>query len=226
MNILKWFRKILQSLQGCANKEFVYVAMGDSTVEGIGASTPDKTVPSIIHKSLLQTHKNVAVYNLGTGGARTKDVIKKQLNKAIELEPSLITISIGANDVMYGKTLFKFKKELKFLLHELRNRTDAKIVINNIPDFSAAVRIPQPIRWIHCLRTKKFNKGIYEICQQFGVTHVDIHTTTKLFSKNYREFISNDRLHPSDTGYAIWANTILSHIDTLTFNTNTNFLPK
>lgn len=214
MNIFKCFQNFFHVLERHANQKFVYVAMGDSTVEGIGTSSSDKTVPSIIHKSLLQTHKNAKVYNLGIGGSKTKDVIKKQLDKAIALDPNLVTLSIGANDVMYGKALFVFKKELKFLLNELRMRTNAQIVINNIPDFSGAISIPNPLRFIHSLRAKSFNKAIQEICEELGIIHVDIYSQTKLLSK-YEEFISSDRLHPSDRGYDLWASIIIARLRNL-----------
>lgn len=223
MNILLHVQNILSVLKGLLVKKampFVYVALGDSTVAGIGASAPNKTVPAIIHKSLLQTHKNAKVYNLGISGSKTKDVIKKQLDKAIALEPNLITLSIGGNDIMYGKMLYAFKRDLLFLLKELRAKTKAQILINNIPDFSGAVVIPQPIRFIHNLRATRFNEAIQEICKTLNIIHVDIYSQSKLFSK-YNEFISSDRLHPSDTGYALWANTILFHLNSRPIKTPT-----
>src|SRR3989344_4557749 len=106
MHPSKWFfiphalkRRILQIFR-YQIQPFVYVALGDSTAEGMGASTHDRAYTSIIHASLKDRYRQAKYHNFAKSGAILQDVIKHQLPKALAAKPSLITISIGANDII------------------------------------------------------------------------------------------------------------------------------
>ena len=53
----------------------VYVALGDSTVEGIGASSPDRNYPSRIAARLREIYPDATLHNLGVAGAVASDVV-------------------------------------------------------------------------------------------------------------------------------------------------------
>src|SRR5213078_463750 len=76
-----------------------YVALGDSTVEGVGASSPELNYVSRVHARLGGVYPAARLTNLGVGGATSADVLLRQLTRVIELRPYLVTISIGPNDI-------------------------------------------------------------------------------------------------------------------------------
>lgn len=194
-------------------KPFVYVALGDSTIEGMGATIPERNFASLIHASLKQSIKNTQYHNLGKAGARVEDVIKKQLEKTIQLNPDLIVLSIGANDLTQRTNLKKFEAEYKELLHKLA-KTNALLVVNNIPDITLAPAIPRVTIPYFLVQQRRFNNIIKNISKEFGSVLVDLNTQSKLF-KGYKELVSSDGFHPSDAGYALWANTIINKIQPL-----------
>jgi len=71
-----------------------YVALGDSTVEGIGASSSEQTYVSRVYARLRSVYPAARLANLGLGGATSAHVLLRQLDRAIELGPDLVTLSI------------------------------------------------------------------------------------------------------------------------------------
>ncbi len=193
-------------------KPFVYVSLGDSSVEGMGASKQERTYPGIIFHAIKDTYENASWHNLGKHESTTNDVIIGQLDKAIEHQPDLITLSIGVNDIRFRTSLRTFEKNLRTLLTTLKKTTKAEIVMNNIPDISLTPRVPNKLRAYVRWQVWRFNRVIEKLAKQFDIILVDVCSQTRLYARNYPEMIAPDGFHPTDFGYAIWANTILAHI--------------
>lgn len=214
MKLLNFVHKITISLKQKWNinkSPFVYVAMGDSTIEGVGASRPERHFTSLIFEFLKLKQKDVTYHNLGRAGWKVSNVIHDQLNPAIELKPNLIVLSVGANDVMQRRSLKKFDQEYKELLEKL-SLTGALIVINNIPDLSLAPVIPKYIHPYCIIQVPRYNKIIEKYAKEYGCLLVDLYAQSRLY-RGYAEFISSDGLHPSDAGYALWANTVITKLE-------------
>src|SRR4030042_6370297 len=190
--------------------KFTYVAIGDSTVEGVGTSNPKKAFPALIFAAIKQDIKNVQFHNLGKRGAKIYDVVLNQLETAIQLKPDLVTISVGGNDLHNRTNLKQFNKYLCQLIEILTRETNAKVIINNIPDLSCLPKIPFIFRIYSKIQLKRFNQIIQEQENKAQLVFVDLYSQSKLFTRKYPEFISSDGFHPSDAGYALWANTIIT----------------
>jgi len=208
-------RKILYIAFRSREKPFSYVALGDSTVEGVGASQPARSYTGIIHEHLKQARKNTIYNNFGKSNAKISDILKTQLDKAIALQPDLITISIGANDIRHRTPIKEFEHNLELLLKTLKKETTAEIIINNVPPLANAPIIPKHMRIATGLLLSRINNVIKKQAEKSNVIMVDIYNQSLLFVRNYPEVVSKDGLHPSDFGYAIWANTIITEINHL-----------
>lgn len=204
----KWLRFPVQK------RNYIVVAIGDSTVEGIGATKPERAFAPLVCSLIKQDLKRVVFYNFGKEGARIKDVLDSQLDKAISLNPNLILISIGANDVIFQENIFKFEKGYKTLLDRLAKETKALVVVNNIPDMTITPIIPPMIRPFFRFTISLFNFKIKTTTRRFGAIFIDLYKQSKLY-KGYQGLIASDGFHPSDIGYALWANTIINQISSL-----------
>ncbi len=191
----------------------VYVALGDSTVEGVGASDASRAYTRLIYADLLRQYKNVTYHNFGKRGARVHDVVESQLQRAIATQPTLITLSIGANDALHQTSLKRFRADMRYLLTGLREQTQATIVMTNVPDFSFAPRIPGPLKPVIRLRIGQYNRVIASIANKLGVTLIDTFKESALVARRFPHAVSKDNFHPSDFGYTLWAHTMLTAID-------------
>lgn len=206
----KLLQRLFARLSAHRAPTFVYVALGDSTVEGIGASQLDRAYASLIHAQVSRSFKGAIHFNFGKSGARAQEVVEDQLQPAIAASPDLITLSVGANDILRHTKLSAFRRSLTHLIESLRANTHAIIVITNIPNFSLLRVIPVPLKPFARLRIQRFNAHIRSLAERYDLIHIDAYRQTTLFVRQFpNELVYKDGFHPSDFGYALWANTIL-----------------
>jgi lysophospholipase L1-like esterase len=181
----------------------VYVALGDSTGYGIGAR--EGGYVKRLFDRINERRPTSTLQNLCVSGATTDDLVRGQLGRAVELNPDLVTVGIGINDIGHGLTLEQFSKNYETILSTLKEKTHAQIVVTNIPDVSSAPRIPDSMRSTYQRQIDQFCKRLVEIAERHGVTIFDIYTITKDELPSHPEYFSNDGFHPSDEGYELWA---------------------
>jgi len=76
----------------------LYVALGDSFTAGAGADEGEAW-PELLVERLEAEHPTLVLENLAVDGATSSEVLE-QLPEAVELEPDLVTVVCGANDVL------------------------------------------------------------------------------------------------------------------------------
>lgn len=181
----------------------VYVALGDSTGAGIGARNGGYVAR--LFKRLEERRPQSKLSNLCVSGSTTADVVRGQLERGVALNPDLVTIGIGINDIGHGLTLEQFSKNFDQILSTLKQKTHATIVVTNLPDISSAPRIPNSMRSQYQRQIDEFCKRLEEIANKYSVTIFDIYTITKKELPSHPEYFSADGFHPSDEGYELWA---------------------
>jgi len=181
----------------------VYVALGDSTGFGVGAR--EGGYVKRLFDRINERRPTSTLLNLCVSGATTDDLVRGQLDRAVELNPDLVTVGIGINDIGHGLTLEQFSKNYETILSTLKEKTHAQIVVTNLPDVSSAPRIPDSMRSTYQRQIDQFCQRLVEIAERHGVTIFDIYTITKDELPSHPEYFSNDGFHPSDEGYELWA---------------------
>jgi lysophospholipase L1-like esterase len=145
------------------------------------------------------------LHNLCISGSTTEDVLRRQLDKGVALNPDLVTLGIGINDIGHGMTLDQFSRNYEQILSTLKEKTHAQIVVTNIPDISSAPTIPGPLRQGYQQKIVQFSQRLEEIAARHGVTVFDVYTITTRELPSHPEYFSSDGFHPSDAGYELWA---------------------
>ncbi len=181
----------------------VYVALGDSTGYGVGAR--EGGYVKRLFDRINERRPNSTLQNLCVSGATTDDLVRVQLERAVALNPDLVTVGIGINDIGHGLTLEQFSKNYETILSTLKEKTHAQIVVTNLPDVSSAPRIPDSMRRTYQRQIDQFCQRLVEIAERHGVTVFDIYTITKDELPSHPEYFSSDGFHPSDAGYELWA---------------------
>src|SRR5215211_6382494 len=181
----------------------VYVALGDSTGAGVGAR--EGGYPARLFKQIEERRPGSTLSNLSESGATTADLLRAQLERGVAMNPDLVTVGIGINDIGHGLTLEQFSKNYEEILSTLKEKTHAQIVVTNLPDVSSAPRIPNVMRSAYQQQIVQFCQRLEEIANRHGVTLFDIYSITKDELPSHPEYFSNDGFHPSDEGYELWA---------------------
>ena len=181
----------------------VYVALGDSTGAGLGAVNGGYVAR--LHKRLLEHRPESQLFNFCISGATTVDVLRRQLDQGIAKKPDLVTLGIGINDIGHNLTVDEFAKNYDEILSTLKEKTDAQIVVTNIPDISSAPVIAPAMRDGYHRQFVSFNERLEEIAKRHGVIVFDIYSITARELPAHPEYFSRDGFHPSDKGYELWA---------------------
>ncbi len=179
----------------------IYVALGDSAAQGLGASRPENGYVGLVADHIAKkTNKPVHVINLSVSGAKVRDVIDTQIPKLSDFpKPDILTIEIGANDMLsYDKE--QFKKDYDELLPPL----PANTVISNLPSFAGS-------RFNHLNKyADEANEYLDSILGDSSLEYVDLNTATE--GLGLGDFAS-DFFHPNDRSYKRWARAFIAGID-------------
>jgi len=182
--------------RGRANQpgEFIYVALGDSAAQGVGASRPNKGYVGLIADQIQQsTGKKVRVINLSKSGAKLQDALRDQVPLLDQYKADLVTVEIGAND-MGGYTSSNaggFRKDYEKLLQSL---PPGKSVVSDMPYFGGRPG------WTS--NSHLANTSIHQLAAQYNVPVAPLFD--KLAANQTPLIYASDFFHPSDRGYRIW----------------------
>ena len=192
----------------------LYVALGDSTVEGVGATSSDRNYVSRLHERLRAVYPSARVVNLGAGGATSADVLLRQLDRAIGLRPHLVTLSIGPNDITTRVPVATYEKNLETILGRLRYETTAVAVVNLIPDLAVTPRFSRSrLRETVGRQTIVFNEALERTGWAHRAELVNLYAASQREVPLQPELISADGYHPSDAGYARWAEPVWTGVE-------------
>jgi acyl-CoA thioesterase I len=190
-----------------------YAALGDSTVEGVGATRADLNYVGRLHERLRAVYPAARVTNLGASGATSADVLRRQLTRAIALAPHLVTLSIGPNDITTRVPAAAYDRNLDAILGRLRAETTAVVVVNLIPDLVVTPRFRahrerDALAW----QTVLFNEVLKRRGRAYGAELVDLYAASQREVPARPELVGPDGYHPSDVGYARWAELVWAGI--------------
>lgn len=183
-----------------------YVALGDSTVEGVGATAAARNYVSRLHERLRGVFPAATLLNLGEGGATASGVRLRQLPLALEHRPQLVTLSVGPNDITRQRSLADYARDVDAILRALETGTGAVVVVSLIPDLGMTPRfwgtdLEPAVRH----RVIAFNDELSRRARAYGAEVVDLYGPSRAEVPRHPELIALDRYHPSDAGYARWA---------------------
>ncbi len=184
----------------------MYVAVGDSTVYGVGANGTERNYVSRLYERLRSVYASARMTNLGVGGATGADVVERQLQRAVALRPDLVTLSIGPNDITRGRDVGEYERDIETILRTLLGETGAVLVVNLIPDLTVTPRFRGREEAAKVgRRVVLFNEALGRQARAYGVEVVDLYSASQQEVPRRPELMAADGYHPSDEGYARWA---------------------
>jgi len=185
-----------------------YLALGDSYTIGTGLDDEAGNFPSLLARRLKdETGIDVALVNLGVNGYTTTDLIREELPVAQSARPDLVTILIGANDIVQGSDEASYRGRLQQIyqaVNQLGVRAERVLAIS-IPDFSplpgvAPFGSPNGLR----ARVDAFNAIARTEANSAGFQYADITEISREASRG-RDWLAADGLHPGPIQHRAFA---------------------
>ena len=179
-----------------------YVAMGDSFTSGL---EPGQTRWADELARELGAH----YVNLASVGATSEHVELEQLERALELEPDVVTLVCGANDVLFDTRpdpeayAARLSRMFTRLRRELPN---AQIVTATYPDISRFLKLRPRTRARVVDGMDRFNAAIRSVARRHDVVLMESFDHP---AATARETYAADGFHPSPEGHRAAAREFL-----------------
>lgn len=181
-----------QNQQAMQQREPLWVVLGDSMGQGIGASAYDKGWVGQLD-SLLKSHgKQYRIVNLSVSGAKTRDVLQRQLPllRSLGTAPDLVTVTVGSNDRGSSKNRQQLVADFNELLRQLPRGTVVASILSNFAE------------------VKQVDRDLRTAVSADIVRLADVRNDVP----SWRGKLSEDRYHPNDAGYAAMADSFFRAI--------------
>jgi lysophospholipase L1-like esterase len=185
------------------------VAMGDSFTEGIGDEVEGAELKSWVDYFAQLHTPDLKYTNLAKRGLLTKHIRLKQLERALALQPDLVSLIAGANDVLKGRwNRNEYKNDMELMVDTL-SKSGATIIIASLPDFT--VRMPLSFEQKQLLKEQllEANKVIHSLSSEYNLYHIDFWNHP---FANDNTLWSKDLIHPNSRGYRKIAEVIFNSL--------------
>jgi acyl-CoA thioesterase I len=191
--------RVLQDIEMGTDNGPLWVALGDSTAQGLGAPGPrGGYVGQALQQLRRRTGQHWRVLNLSVSGALIRDVLGEQIPQ-LPQAPDLVTCGVGANDILYSPP-GKLFGDLRGLLAAVPDRT----VMLDLP-------LPTGFWWLVGRMSvpyiTRINRVIHEVAEDRGLPVAEV---SAQFTAPWIGKFSVDSFHPSQDGYRDWTRALLA----------------
>lgn len=186
-----------------------YVALGDSYTIGTAVAPSERFPDQLVAALATDGLQLDLVANLAVNGYTTADLIQHELPDLPGLEPELVTVLIGVNDVVQGVPIADYEINAAAILDAVLLSVPAeRVVVVSIPDYTvtpAGADYGSPAQQSAAIAA---NNGVMErLATARGMAWVDIWDISREATDD-RSLVADDGLHPSGAQYARWVERI------------------
>ena len=221
---------------------FKVLILGDSAAAGVGAKKQEHALLGQLHHRIgsmalshlsplshpahLPRSDNVAVSSrlLAQTGFTSGDVLQTLKSQQVEAL-SVALVSVGVNDVTRFTSIMQWQRNIQALIDTLTNTFKCQLIIfTALPPMHLFPAIPQPLRSILGARARILNQVMSEQLQcnentalLFVSSVGDDVSMKEMFDSG---LMAHDGFHPSEKGYALWADEAVHLIERITQKIN------
>jgi lysophospholipase L1-like esterase len=191
-----------RAIRDGADLDPLWVVLGDSTAQGLGAPGPrGGYVGQTLYELRRTTGRHWRVLNLSVSGALMRDVLAEQIPRLDGQHPDLVTCGAGVNDILYSAP-GKLFGDLRTLLAAVPEDT----VMLDLPLLSGFWGIVGRMSVPYITR---INRVIQEVAteRRLRVAEVSRHFVPPWVGK-----FSVDNFHPSQDGYRDWSRALVEAV--------------
>ncbi|MDP5226772.1 MULTISPECIES: SGNH/GDSL hydrolase family protein [Arthrobacter] len=186
-----------------------YLALGDSFTEGVGDRHP--FMPNGVRgwadrvaEKLAKAEPGWEYANLAIRSKRLRHIVDEQLEPALAMKPTLISLYAGGNDILdLGTDMDRLLEEYRDLVEELAG-TGARLILFTGYDVKVSALL-EPLK----KRNTYYNQRVREIAEEFGAVLVDYWCFDAYADPRMWD---TDRLHMSKAGHKYLAARVLEQL--------------
>jgi lysophospholipase L1-like esterase len=179
----------------------VLAVLGDSSVAGVGADCAEETLTYGVAVALAERYR-VRLYSLGASGARLHHVVTEQVPRLAELDPDVVLVCVGTNDITHVTPVHTVRRQLKLLGPGLGTAAPRAVtLVSGLPPAETSLAFRWPLREVLGLWARAYTRLYQGELARHGITVIDVATVARRVFRGNREMFSPDLFHPSSAGY-------------------------
>ena len=193
-----------------SRSDFKIVALGSSSTQGTGASSPKMCYPAQLEAELNRRYgptRKFEVANHGRGGELASDMLARIDSGVLALAPALVIWQTGVNDAIAGVPLDDFRMQLAQGIDAIR-ASGADIILLDLQYYPRSERVRG---------YRDYLQAIWQVGQERGVPVLKRHTYMKhlLDSRRYTaaQILAPDLFHLNDLSYRCLGHMLADAID-------------
>ncbi len=174
-----------------------FVAIGDSTVEGLEDPGPDGVHvgwADRFARHLDDAHPGVLYANLAVRGETAREVRHTQLQPALAMAPDVAVVVAGVNDVLRPTFDRDGLRGDLFAMHAALNATGAQVLTLTMPDMTRVAPLAVALRG----RLEFLNATTRQCGERFGTVVLDLAAEAVA---SHPAVWHTDRLHANSEGH-------------------------
>jgi lysophospholipase L1-like esterase len=184
-----------------------FLALGDSFTIGTG-TTPDRSFPAVLTRMWTDRGRTVVLANPAVNGYTTDDLVRDELPLVAAFRPTLVTLLVGANDIVQGVGEERYRRQLGSVYDRIgADAADARVIALPQPDWSLS---PAGSGFgdgsVVARAIERFNAIARDEAERAGASWVDLFPLMR--EQGRRKMFAPDGLHPSAEAYAEWARAL------------------
>ncbi len=182
------------------------LAIGESTVAGIGADTHADALTGQFAKHLAaKTGSTVEWHALGISGITVRRTLVELVPRLPDSTINVVVVALGGNDVFSLNSPEGFRRDMRELLQTIQSHyPSAKIFLANVPMVRDFTALPNPLRYVLSRLAKLHHFNVIDL----------VDSMTDVFYFDDIERVDDDffcdGIHPSARGYDLWSEAMVT----------------
>jgi len=156
---------------------------------------------------------DLKLYNRGIGGDKTDGIIDRLKSNVLEIQPIIIVLLIGINDIHSGLSLEKIEENYREILDMIQSSLpDSQVYIESLYPTNTLVYTYTDEYWDEIIA---FNATLESMADEYNYVFMDVYSSLLNGEELNRDY-SIDGLHLNHEGYLIVSDIISTYVDHLT----------
>ena len=194
-------------LEGIVNGEgepIRLIAVGESTVAGIGAATHETALTGQLALALSRhSQRSVNWLVVARSGINARKSLTELVPKLAGRRADVVLIALGVNDSIEFHTARRWRADVERLIESVRSEVgDALVLLAGVPPLAYFPALPQPLSFVLGARSASLGQASIGIAERMKRV---VHVPFQIEKERSVELFCADGFHPSELGYKLWA---------------------
>jgi lysophospholipase L1-like esterase len=180
------------------------VAVGESTVAGIGAATHQTALTGQLALALSRHLKRRVDWSVAArSGINARQSLLELVPKLAGQRADIVLIALGVNDSIEFHTARRWAADVEKLIKAIRIEVgEVPVLLSGVPPLDYFPALPAPLSAVLGARSASLAKASMAMVKRLPRV---VHVPFQIEEKRCLELFCADGFHPSELGYKLWA---------------------